>query len=412
MHCSDPAPARLLRIAQRHLLRLGRSFVWVSVLLLGVGTSQLVTPVHSEPARVQATVDKKGTAHLPGFAVPVSNYMSEEAKKSLAARPYASLMEVDWAKLTPDEQGDAVRSWYRPMVERARAAYDVNISEQWIAGVRTDIVTPKQGVSPSNRGRVLLALHGGSYSHATSGGIAGLVEAIPVAGSGRVKVISIDYRTSPAHKFPAAVKDVVAVYTELLKTHDAANVGIYGCSTGATLTANVVAWLQKDGISPPGAIALLCGGATKDDQLEGDSYYVAPALMGDPIPAPGQPFGVEPYLEGTDPLDPLVAPVVSLQVLSRFPPTLLITGTRDISLSAAVYTHSRLVRAGVDARLHVWDGMWHGFFFDVDLPESKEAYDVITRFFDARLRRTSRDVTDSEIRPQSVPSSKASGHEL
>jgi hypothetical protein len=31
--------------------------------------------------------------------------------------------------------------------------------------------------------------------------------------------------------------------------------------------------------------------------------------------------------------------------------------------------------------------MWHGFFLDVDLPESKDAYDVIGKFFDAHLKK-------------------------
>jgi len=60
-------------------------------------------------------------------------------------------------------------------------------------------------------------------------------------------------------------------------------------------------------------------------------------------------------MEGTAASDPLVAPVVSLDVLSKFPPSLLITGTRDLALSAAVYTHSRLIKAGANAELHVWD---------------------------------------------------------
>jgi acetyl esterase/lipase len=41
-----------------------------------------------------------------------------------------------------------------------------------------------------------------------------------------------------------------------------------------------------------------------------------------------------------------------------------------------------LVKAGVDAELHVWDGLPHAFWYNSDLPESREVYDVIARFFD------------------------------
>lgn len=42
---------------------------------------------------------------------------------------------------------------------------------------------------------------------------------------------------------------------------------------------------------------------------------------------------------------------------------------------------------GVDAELHVWDGMWHAFFIDPDLPESQQAYRVIVSFFAQHLGR-------------------------
>jgi acetyl esterase/lipase len=77
-------------------------------------------------------------------------------------------------------------------------------------------------------------------------------------------------------------------------------------------------------------------------------------------------------------------------MLARFPPTLLITGTRAYDLSAVVETHRQLVKNGAEAELHLWDGMNHCFFFDVDLPESKEAYAVIARFFGKHLGKGKR----------------------
>jgi acetyl esterase/lipase len=43
------------------------------------------------------------------------------------------------------------------------------------------------------------------------------------------------------------------------------------------------------------------------------------------------------------------------------------------------------VKQGVDADLHVWEGMFHGFFYNPDVPESRDCYDVIVRFFASRL---------------------------
>jgi acetyl esterase/lipase len=91
------------------------------------------------------------------------------------------------------------------------------------------------------------------------------------------------------------------------------------------------------------------------------------------------------YLAATDPNDPLVYPASSPAVLAQFPPTLIVTGTRSFELSNAVYTHAQLVKHGATAALHVWEGMFHGFFYNPDVPESRECYDVIVRFFAEHL---------------------------
>lgn len=55
-------------------------------------------------------------------------------------------------------------------------------------------------------------------------------------------------------------------------------------------------------------------------------------------------------------------------------------------MSSALDTHRRLVRARVEAELHVWDGLQHFFFDEVDLPESQEAFQVMVDFFGKHLK--------------------------
>jgi acetyl esterase/lipase len=85
----------------------------------------------------------------------------------------------------------------------------------------------------------------------------------------------------------------------------------------------------------------------------------------------------------------MVSPAAAPSVLKQFPPTLLISGTRDLMLSGTVYTHTQLVKAGVDADLHVWEGAPHCSFaqpvVDPNVPETREAWDVIVKFFDSHL---------------------------
>jgi acetyl esterase/lipase len=153
-----------------------------------------------------------------------------------------------------------------------------------------------------------------------------------------------------------------------------------------------MAWFQKEKLPMPGAIGIFC--ASAGGWSGGDSAYIAPMLSGNAIDhsAMSKPHAAVsdmPYFSDADLADPLVAPINSPAILARFPPTLIITATRDFAMSPAVHTHAELVKLGVDAELHVWEGLDHSFFTNPALPESREVWDVVTKFFDRHLGRGS-----------------------
>jgi monoterpene epsilon-lactone hydrolase len=355
-----------------------------ALLLTGVAQAVLLTACGSQ-APPGPYLDKQGTAHLPPLTIPASKFMSAAARAKLiehfshpAGPPGASPSgPPDYAAMRADDERRNA-----PYVERAKVLYPVNIEEKVIGGVRAQVITPKAGVAPENRDRVLINLHGGGFIWGEGNGAR--AESIPIAGLGRIMVITVAYRMAPEAKFPAASEDVAAVYRELLKDHRAANIGIYGCSAGGILAAEAVAWFEKEGLPIPGAIGTFCGSAAS---LGGDSSHVAPPLVGDQpfSSADGDSLSGQPYFEGASAKDPLVRPIASTEVLRRFPPTLLIAGSRDFMVSALYATQAALADVGVDAELHVWDGMWHAFFFDPDLPESQQVYRVVVSFFEKHL---------------------------
>jgi acetyl esterase/lipase len=263
-----------------------------------------------------------------------------------------------------------------------RKRYAVVVKSEMIGGVVTDVVTPVQGISPENQTRVLINLHGGAFMWGAHSG--GLVESIPIAVVGKIKVITIDYREAPEYHFPAASEDVAAVYGALLKTYKPSHIGIYGCSAGGILTAESVAAFRAKGLPNPGAIGTFCGSVV---DVKGDSSFIAPVLGG--LPFTDKPLSAFdlPYFKDVDPNDPLAFPGVSNTVLAHFPPTLLITGSRDFAMSSVVRSHALLTQAHVEAELHVYDGMWHAFLIFPELPESIATYAVIVQFFDRHLGR-------------------------
>jgi monoterpene epsilon-lactone hydrolase len=40
------------------------------------------------------------------------------------------------------------------------------------------------------------------------------LESMPIASAAKIKVISLDYRQNPEHRFPAGSDDVTAIYRE------------------------------------------------------------------------------------------------------------------------------------------------------------------------------------------------------
>ena len=166
-----------------------------------------------------------------------------------------------------------------------------------------------------------------------------------------------------------------------MKTYKPGNIGLYGCSRGGILAARSLAWFQKHNLPWPGAAGLLCASAGGD---RGDAGYIGSELGNGVVPQPSAHPG-EQGLGNIDPDDPLVSPVKSPEMLSKFPPTLLITGTRSIDMSTGAYTHEQLVKVGVETDLHVFEGGRHSFWYDPAPPESQEVYDIIVKFFDRHL---------------------------
>jgi len=89
------------------------------------------------------------------------------------------------------------------------------------------------------------------------------------------------------------------------------------------------------------------------------------------------------YTGTTDLKDPVLSPIYS--DLKGFPPTLFLTSGRDLILSNTVNLHRAFVHAGVNAQLVVFDGLWHAFWNDWNLPESIEAHHLMADFFNQEL---------------------------
>jgi monoterpene epsilon-lactone hydrolase len=331
-------------------------------------------PPALDPRR--AGLHPDGSVETGRVALPYSDYASAQARQA-----FVEVINPPPAEIVADVL--ALRAHYarqnQRLVERMHELFAATVREDRLGGVRVHRVTPAKP-RPEHDGRVLLALHGGAFAWGADSGA--LVEAIPIAAQMGAEVIAVDYRLAPEHRHPAGVEDVAAVYRTLLETYAAEAIGLYGCSAGGVLTAQAVAWFAANGLPRPGAVAILGAGG---GEMLGDAGYLAPSLEG--YAATGAPLRLSAleYFAGVSPEDPCVCPGDHPEVLRGFPPTLLIAGGRDFALSSATNMHLRLDAAGIDARLYVFDGLWHAFQIFPDLPESRRVYEILATFFGRTL---------------------------
>jgi epsilon-lactone hydrolase len=310
------------------------------------------------------TVDSDGTTHIKR-AVPVPKTISAEAYALMASGKR-------WVPQSGTKES-------ADFVDKMRSTYPVEIEETTVAGVRVKIVTPKRA-APDKHDRVLISLHGGGFT-SDSGSV---FESSSIAALTGTRVIAVLYRLAPQYPFPAAVDDAVAVYKDALKSHAPNKIGIYGTSAGAVLTAQAAVESRRLGLPLPAVLGFFSGYV--DLARYGDSRFLygargftdfssmLPALKG---------LGMVPYVADHDRTDPVLSPMYA--DLKGFPPTLCMTSTRDHCLSGTVDFHRALLRAGVDARLMVFDAMPHCFWYSFDLPESREALGAQASFLDRHL---------------------------
>ncbi len=319
-----------------------------------------------------------GVVELGKVKLPLPNTVSPEARAYLSFDPNQGQPE-DAAPLPMWKMRDALAPAFEMLNQQAQQAYPVEIEEVEIAGVRCHRVKPIDAPE-ANKAKVLINLHGGGFVL----GSGSLVEAIPIANETQCEVIAVDYRLAPEHPYPAAVDDIVAVYRTVLEYHAASDIALFGASAGGFLTAMAIMRFKQEGLPLPACCGVFTAGGDVTELGDTFNYLTLSGFYGHVSPGMDDPTCERAvFLGDADLDDPLVAPIKG--DLSDFPPTLLVTGTRDAVLSSAAVFHLALRKAGRDAELYVFEAMAHGFWYGVQMPEAREAIAIMARFFEKHL---------------------------
>ena len=319
------------------------------------------------PAIPQMIVDPDGTLHFGPRTIPPPALYSDEARaayiKMMVQHAQASAARGGLASApaaeapAPSQRGSSKAA--------ALKAYPVVEESSKIGGVAVTIYSPKV-IPAKNRDKVVMEFEMDA-------------EAIAVASLGQLKVIKVNYRGG-GPSIPGN-EDIVAVYRELLKTHKPKSIGMFGASGGCTLAQTTILWLPTLKLPLPGAVGLnTCSGGGN----RGDSRYTMNGL--DAALSTAFASGHAPFRKPAE-RKPDEPPATALDgdIPKGYPPAFLLSGTRDMCLSETVLLHRKLRNAGVEADLNIFEGMWHFFWENPDLPESHEAMTALAKFFDSHL---------------------------
>lgn len=352
----------------------------------GTSLSEMKTVDRSAVAESMARSNSvAGPRIVPAKVLPVPDLDSETA--ALIAAPYSEI----WNLAPPDSA-----AWHSvlgkaadntaPILAAARKALDVAIKPTTLGGVPA-FVLAREASLHGDEHTTVLHLHGGGYVFGA--GESGTGEAALVAAHTGRQVLSLDYRMPPDAPFPAALDDAVAVWRALSASTDPRRIAIEGTSAGGGLALALMLRCKDEGLPLPGALAL--GSPFADltdvgDSLRTNEWVDNVIVTYDAYIAKAAKL----YADGRDLREPYLSPVYG--DLSGLPPTVLITGTRDLFLSTTVRVHRKLLQAGGEADLHVFEGMSHSQFlfggvFGGEAPVTEEAFRQIASFLDRHLAK-------------------------
>jgi acetyl esterase/lipase len=237
-----------------------------------------------------------------------------------------------------------------------------------IAGIPCRLLRPPQ--SPS-RG-LFIHFHGGGFICGSAK--SSEVENARLSSESGVAVLSVNYRLSPEHPYPAAIDDGLAVVNAVLENGlddvDPCQVMLGGESAGAYIALSLLLRLRDRGIHPNRfrGLSLVYGGydlSTATPSARGYRVTNTPDVM---TPEETELIGscFLPHTPLEQRRDPLISPVFA--DLSGLPPALLTVGAADHLLDINILLAGRWAAAGSPVELAIYPDCSHGFLrFPIEL---------------------------------------------
>ncbi|NDV92259.1 alpha/beta fold hydrolase [Alteromonas sp. 345S023] len=317
---------------------------------------------------------------LPSKEVPLPKGASSEQREAIRQFPSMSISEANASVPITAEQwrdyAQTTNARQKKKVKQMRKRLGVTVEQSKINGVTVRFITPKR-LSEHFKDCVYIDVHGGAYVFFA--GLPSIEEGMLIAHRLGIRVISVDYRMPPKHPFPAALNDVATVYKAQLCDIGAEHIYLGGTSAGAGLVLSLMQLLKRAGTALPAAI--YTGTPWADLTKTGDTLFTNEGIDRVLVSYDATLAAAASLYADKEPLtNPLISPLYG--DFEGLPPTLLVSGTRDMFLSDTVRVNRKLRDAGVVTQLEVFEGASHAdYLIAYETPESFAVYRELEQFF-------------------------------
>jgi epsilon-lactone hydrolase len=286
----------------------------------------------------------------------------------MASKEFHALQEAMAARPVPPPPADIVEQ--RTRIDEAMAQLPLAEGTVTQPFVRSGVPGIEcRPVEMADDAPILLYFHGGGFRIASA--LAYRSYGSHLAAVLGARVLLVDYRLAPEHKFPKAVDDCFAVWESLLAEGiDTGRIVIAGDSAGGGLAASVTMHALADGVLPAGVICcspwvdLTITADTYDTNAESDKLFSRTSAE-EAAPA---------YLGGADPMNPIASPLFG--DWNGAPPLLILVGDAEVLLDDSRKLADVAKAAGVDVTLSVYPEMPH--IWTMSYPAFPEAVEGVT----------------------------------
>ena len=179
---------------------------------------------------------------------------------------------------------------------------------------------------------------------------------LQVSYAGLLKAVFnfFEYGLAPENPFPRALEDAVKVWKHLTKDYNPKNIVIVGESAGGGLALALGLYLKDNNMELP--IGMVTLSAWADLTITNESHKTLdkkdPILSSDELRIAALKYSHGEYLK-----NPYISPVYG--DFTGFCPVLVHVGSDEVLLDDSKILYERLKEANVEAKLSIFEGMWH-----------------------------------------------------